>query len=132
MKKYLILFLVAGFFSLVACSDDEVNDGPDPILGTWILIKVDPASPVIDPAICEPSSITFQNDGSAAAIFYIANNNCELLASSGSWEHKEGSTYSISVPLAGSQDVEVNFDGSGKFSLDLNGTNLTFQRKNSL
>ncbi|HET8753814.1 MAG TPA: lipocalin family protein [Salinimicrobium sp.] len=130
MKKYLMLFLMAGFFSLAACSDDdEVNDEPDPIVGTWVLIEVDPASPMIDPAVCDPSTITFEEDGSAFATFYIASNNCGPVASPGSWDHKEGSTYSISVPFVGSQDVNVNFDGSGMFSMELEETTLTFEKE---
>lgn len=130
MKKYLILFLMAGFFSLAACSDDdEVNKEPDPIVGTWVLIEVNPEISLIDPAVCDESTITFEKGGFASAKFYLANSNCESLSSPGTWENKGESTYSISVPFVGTQDINVNFEGSGKFSLGYNGTNLTFQKE---
>lgn len=137
MKKYFLLFLMAGFLSLSACSsDDDAETTPetDPIIGTWTLVQVNP--PLINAQACdEPSTLTFtegqtNTSGPASGTFYLEQNDCEPASSGGRWTNTGNSVYTIDVPVLGPQTGIVNFQDSDTFtfaSQDIPGLSLTFE-----
>ena len=136
MKKYLLLFLTAGFLSLGACSsDDDGETTPEthPIVGTWILTGVNP--PLMDPEACdERSTITFNEDNTGNGTFYFETSECEPETSSVTWTRSNNGVYSIQipVPLLGNQSGTVEFQNNNDrfvFSPQgIPGTSLTFER----
>lgn len=131
MKKYLILFLVTGALSFTSCSDDdEVISNDDPIVGTWALVEVNPASPIFDPALCDQSTITLNDNGTATATFYLANAECQKQQSGGNWSKTAEGIYQLTVPFLGTHEINVDFgEGAEEFNFNFNGTDLVFRRQ---
>ena len=137
MKKILFLFLLAGVFILSSCSndDDGTSPGGDPIIGTWVLVEMNPSG-IIDPMACEenPSTLTFNEDGTGTASFYLDRDNCEEARTSGTWENDGDLRYTIQLPdPIGRQQGEVQFQGEDRFHFTTSalGTpiSLTFNRQ---
>ena len=130
MKKHLIFLLVAGLFSLTSCSNDDDNgpDRQDPILGSWTLTEVNPAAIDIDQ--CEQDSwITFEEDYTGSAVFYIAETDCVATSGEGAWTNEGNDRYSITVPLLGRISGAVEFSGKDTFYFESeDGITLTFER----
>lgn len=107
MKKLLVLFL--SMASLVACSNDDDNteQGPDPIIGTWVLVD---ASTPLDTQFCfdEESTMTFSSNNTGQATFYLGE-DCTENSAPGTWANNGNSAYTISVPVLGSLQGSVNF-----------------------
>ena len=107
MKKLLVLFL--SMASLVACSNDDDNteQGPDPIIGTWVLVD---ASTPLDTQFCfdEESTMTFSSNNTGQATFYLGE-GCTENSAPGTWANNGNSAYTISVPVLGSLQGSVNF-----------------------
>ena len=131
MKKYLILFLFTGLLSFTACSDDD-EAGPkneDPIVGTWVITSVEPAQFNIE-ACEEASTITFNEDNTGSATFYLEETNCIAANASGDWSNNGGDSYTITVPVAGSMTGTIDFSGANQFFfVTENGVTITFQRQ---
>ena len=131
MKKYMILLLLTGLFSFSACSDDDDSgkDNNDPIIGTWIVASVDPATINID-ACEEDSTITFNENNTGNATFYIEETNCLPANTTGAWSNNGGDEYTISVPVIGDLTGSVDFNGANEFFFVTdNGITITFQRQ---
>ena len=111
MKKLLVLFL--SMASLVACSNDDDNgeQGPDKILGTWILVD---ASTPIDTQFCfeEESTMTFNANNTGTATFFLTGSDCAPTTAPGTWANNGNSAYTISVPVLGSLQGTVNFSAN--------------------
>lgn len=110
MKKLLVLFVSMAF--LVACSNDDDNQeqGPDPILGTWVLVDV---STPLDSQFCfdEESTMTFNSNETGQATFYLGA-ECNDTTAPGTWKNNGNSAYTISVPVLGSLQGTVNFSSN--------------------
>lgn len=114
MKRHLIVLFLAGMFTITSCSSDDDGDTGEPILGTWVLVNVNP--PALDLSACpEQSTITFNADNTADSEFYLAENDCEVSISSDSWRNKGGSTYEVTLPDLGTIDGNVEFTNSNNF-----------------
>ncbi|UJH92239.1 lipocalin family protein [Antarcticibacterium sp. 1MA-6-2] len=128
MKKFLVLFLSLAVFA--ACSEDDDDTdatGPDPILGTWVLVNVTP--PLIDVTACEQeSTITFKPDNTGTGSFYLEANECAVTESAGSWTNNGNSSYQITVPVLGNITGTANFDGD-EFIFTSNMGVLTFEQQ---
>ena len=127
MKKIFVLFLSLAF--LTACSNDDDNGqtGPDPILGTWVLVD---ASGQIAGQFCleEESTITFNANNTGSAIFYLTATNCEATSSAGGWTNRGNSNYTISVPLIGDTQGTANFVNANRFTFTTTAGVLTFEK----
>ena len=137
MKKYLLLLAAFGLFFISSCSDDDDNtdeETTDRIIGTWVLTEVRPEQ-LFNPDDCpEDSVLTFNSDGTGSGTFYVSENDCAAQSSTGAWENKGNSIYSIEIPISeiGRQDGEVSFSGSSSFTFtpsSLNGlVTLKFEK----
>lgn len=131
MKKQLLVFLLAGIFTLHSCSsdDDSNNKEQDPVLGTWILVEIDP--PAFDVDACEePSIISFHSSKVANTTIYRENNNCDPEHTSGDWENLGYNRYKITIPILGPTQGTVEFEGSNRFTFfGPNAERLVFQRQ---
>lgn len=133
MKKLLILFLSLAVFTACDKDDDDTdNTGTDPIVGTWVLMDVQPD--LFDPQGCDDSStITFNENGTGNGIFFLESNECEPSTSSVEWT-KTDNVYTIEIPLplVGNQPGTVDFQNNNSrfvFSPQgIPGTSLTFDR----
>lgn len=130
MKKHLILLFLMGMFAFTSCSDDD-EDTDNSITGTWTLQSVNP--PLIDLNCPQPSTISFTGDGTAAWSLYLAENDCTLETSTGTWENTSGNNYTIFVPEFGNIPGSVEFINANTFTFTtpVGGTNavLTFNRQ---
>ena len=108
MKKLLVLFL--SMASLVACSNDDDNteQGPDPIIGTWVLVD---ASAPLNTQFCmdEESSLTFNSNQTGQAVFYLTGTNCTATNAPGTWKNNGNSNYIVTVQGLGDLEGSVNF-----------------------
>jgi len=133
MKKLLVLFLSMAF--LVACSNDDDNgeQGPDPIIGTWVLVDV---SAPLDSQFCseEVSTMTFNSNNTGTATFYLTSSECNATTAPGTWANNGNSAYTITVPVLGSLQGTANFtSNNSRFAFTtavfgLPGT-LTFEKQ---
>lgn len=131
MKKYMILLLLTGLFSFSACSDDDDagTENEDPIVGTWIVTSVEPAQFNIE-ACEEASTITFNENNTGSATFYIEETGCAATNASGDWSNEGGDVYTITVPVIGSMTGSVDFNGANEFFFVTDaGVTITFQRQ---
>lgn len=127
MKKLLIMFF--GLAVLTSCSSDDDNIGEDPILGTWVLIEINPAAVNIEDCD-ETSIIIFGADNTANSTFYLEDSNCEPEAFTGQWENKGNSVYSVDFPVIGEQEGVVNFEGSNNFTfVSQQGISFSFEKQ---
>lgn len=128
MRKHLFLTLFSIFAFTSCSSDDDASTGPDPVLGTWAVVAVEP--PVFDPAACpEESIVTFHEDNSASTIVYLENNECVPESDEGEWENLGGNSYQIIVPGLGTQTGEVSFEDSDRFTFAASLGTVTFERR---
>ncbi len=129
MKKFLILFLATSLFAFTSCSDDDDNSDVNPLIGEWILVSVNPA--IIDPAACtNSSSISVNGDNSMSSNFYLEQNNCDLLTTSGSWMDNGNSQYTLEFPELGEVTGTVNFLDANSFTFTTStNTVFTFNRQ---
>jgi len=128
MKKLLVLFLSMAF--LVACSSDDDNDdnqGPDPIVGTWELVEV---SGALEPQFCmeEQSTITFNANNTGSATFYLTATECTPTNSTGGWTNNGDSRYTIAVPGVGDTPGTVSFSND-RFTFTTPAGVLTFEKQ---
>ena len=124
MKRLLILFLMTGLIAFTSCSDDDDNNDANPLIGQWILVSVNPA--VIDPAACtNSSSISVNSDNSMTSNFYLEENNCDLITTSGTWVDNGNSQYTLEFPQLGDVSGTVNFTDANSFTFTT-GTNTVF------
>ncbi len=115
MKKFLILFLATSLFAFSSCSNDDDDNDVNPIIGEWILESVNPA--VIDPAACtNNSSISVNGDNTMTSNFYLEQNNCDLINTSGTWEDNGNSLYTMDFPVLGEVSGTVNFIDTNSFT----------------
>lgn len=132
MKKLLILFLSMTIFTACSSDDDDTANGPEPIVGAWMLAEVNPA--LFDPQGCnEPSTVTFNENNAGSGTFYIESNECEAATSSVSWTKTNGDyTIEIPIPVVGNQQGSVDFqNNNNRFVFrpqGIPGTSLTFDR----
>lgn len=125
MKRLLILFLSMAVFA--ACSsDDDGTQGSDPIIGSWVLVQ---ATPPLDSQFCmdEESTITFNEDETGEATFYLTQMDCEAESSQGNWDNRGNSAYTIGVPVIGDLEGTANFSGN-RFTFTTAIGVLTFER----
>ena len=115
MKKYFLLILLAGFFTLASCSsDDDGNDFERNIVATWNLTAVEP--PLLDFSECSTNpTITFEEDETTEWTFYNADNDCEPETDTGMWNQNTGSNYTVTIPGFGSFDGTVEFQSENEF-----------------
>ena len=133
MKKLFLLFLSLAVFA--ACSKDDDDNGgnePDPIIGTWVLVN---ASTPLDTQFCddEESVITFNENNTGEATFYLTASECSATESEGTWSNNGNSSYTISVPVIGNLNGTANFTSADRFTFSTSivgvpGT-LTFERQ---
>ncbi|HSP10955.1 MAG TPA: lipocalin family protein [Salegentibacter sp.] len=128
MKK--LFALLAVFMMFTACdSDDDANEGDDPILGTWFL--VDWNIPTVEgPTECNmESNIVFNADNTADTEFYEeVEGNCVSDVQSGEWEAHGNNQYTFEVPNIGEQRGTVTFEGNNRFTFTLTGISMTFEK----
>lgn len=132
MKKFFLIFLSLAF--LTACSNDDDNEqtGPDPIIGTWVLVDV---SAPLNSQFCfdEESIMTFNSNNTVQGKFY-SGDDCTENSAPGTWANNGNSAYTISVPVLGSLQGTVNFTANNsEFTfttavLGMPGT-LTFEKQ---
>ena len=116
MKKYVLVFLIAGLFTMGSCSndDDEPTTGGQ-IEATWTLAAVEP--PIFDFSECPSNpTITFNDDDTTEWTFYNGDNDCAPETDSGQWEQNTGSNYSVTIPGYGSFDGIVEFQNEDEFT----------------
>lgn len=127
MKKLIVLFLSMAF--LIACSndDDSVDQGPDPIIGTWVLVN---ATGQLEGQFCleKESTITFNPDNSGSATFYLTSAECAPSSSTGGWTNRGSSNYTISVPVFGDLQGTANFINANSFTFTTVAGVLTFEK----
>lgn len=112
MKKIFVLFL--SLTVLTACSkdDDSGESGPDPIIGTWVLVDAS----FVSPEACEQeSTINFKQDNTVTGSFYLGEAQCAVQGSAGNWQNLGNSVYSVSIPVAGDVQGTVTFSSTNKF-----------------
>lgn len=122
----MLLFLSLALLS--ACSNDDDGDttGPDPILGTWVLVEMTP--PVVDVNACEEeSTVTFNADMSGSGSFFLGE-DCEETTSEGNWT-VSGNTYSLEIPILGRVNGTAEFVGSNRFLFTTSYGVFTFDRQ---
>ncbi|GAB2774346.1 lipocalin family protein [Salinimicrobium soli] len=129
MKKYLILFLLAGLATITGCSNDDEN--PRVITGTWILVNVTP-SDLLNPQACSPNStITFNANGSLDGTLYLEQNNCDLLDVTGTWEKTGSNSYTVVIPPLEAIQGTVIFETDDVFTMTTSTSAvLRFRRSN--
>ncbi|HSI69551.1 MAG TPA: lipocalin family protein [Gillisia sp.] len=127
MKKFLILILFAATF--IACSNDDDADtsGDDPIVGTWVMVD---ATAPLNTIFCETpqSNISFEEDNTGEATFYLTEDNCEPEITTGNWRNNGNGSYSIVLPVVGELTGNVSFTGDDQFSFASAGGTLSFER----
>lgn len=127
MKKIFVLFLSLAF--LTACSNDDDNEqpGPDPILGTWVLVD---ATGQLSGQFCldEESTITFNSNNTGSATFFLTATECEAASSTGGWTNRGNSNYTISVPVLGDTQGTANFSSANRFTFTTAAGVLTFEK----
>jgi hypothetical protein len=128
MKKFILLFL--SFAVLTACGsddDDNTTQGGDPIVGTWVLVQINPA--IVNVSDCpQESTITFNADNSGSGTFYFKERNCEPENSSGNWANNGNSNYSIQIPILGTVQGNATFEGN-KFIFTTSMGIFTFEKQ---
>ncbi|WP_029038615.1 hypothetical protein [Salinimicrobium xinjiangense] len=127
MKKHLILLLLAVMFTFTSCSDDDDNTAENTIVGSWVLVSVNP--PLIDLDCPQASTISFTATGTAVWNLYAGDNNCDLETSEGQWEKNSGNTYTIYIPNFQAVSGTVNFTGANSFTFTTNSVVLTFNKQ---
>ncbi len=128
MKKFLFLFLFAATFIACSSDDDADNTGADPILGTWVMVD---ATAPLNAIFCETpqSTITFDEDQTGEATFYLTESDCQPEETAGNWRNNGNSSYTIAIPVVGDLTGNVNFTGNDEFSFATAGGTLTFERQ---
>lgn len=132
MKKLLVIFLSLGILTACSSDDDSSNSSEDPILGTWVLVD---ASTPIDEQFCfdEDSVITFNENNTGEATFYLTATECSANESEGSWSNNGNSAYTITVPVLGSLQGTANFTSANQFTFTTSISGfpavLTFERR---
>lgn len=129
MKKLLILFM--SFAVLAACSSDDDNtdaEQKDPIIGTWVLVDT---SAELDGQFCleEDSVMTFNENNTGNATFYLTATECEPETSEGNWENTGSNRYTISLPALGNVPGTATFSGQNTFSFTTALGTLNFERQ---
>lgn len=127
MKKFLILFLSIAVFAACSSDDDGETQDRDPIVGSWVLVQ---ASPPLDTQFCmdEQSTITFNENETGEATFYLAQMDCEPQTANGDWS-STGDSYSIELPVIGELNGTANFSGNDSFTFTTTLGVLTFERQ---
>lgn len=132
MKKLIALFAV--FMMFTACSsDDDANDGEDPILGTWYVVELENAFSDDELSECNMNSnITFHADNTADSEFYEeVEEECMSEADTSEWKRETNGQYTFDLPFFGRQTGDVEFSGSNQFKFSvpsLPGVSLTFEK----
>lgn len=127
MKKFILLFFSLAVLAACSSDDDGGNTGPDPIIGTWVLVD---ASAPLDNQFCfsEDSVITFNENNTGEATFYLKANECAGTENTGNWS-KSNSTYTISTPV-GDLTGTANFtNNNNRFTFTTTIGVLTFERQ---
>ena len=127
MKKYLILFLLSGFFAFTSCSDDDDAD-VEPIVGTWILQSIEPNT-LFDPEGCgSDSTLRILRDNTLIASLYFQQNNCGQISGAGTWQKTGTSSYIFNFPEIGEVEGTATFPGEGSMLFTTeDGTVFNFQ-----
>ncbi|HSP40023.1 MAG TPA: lipocalin family protein [Gillisia sp.] len=130
MKKFLVLFLSLAF--LTACDNDDDNEqtGPDPIIGTWVLVN---ATGQFEGEFClddvtTESTITFNANNTGNATFYLTATDCAPSSSTGGWTNNGNSLYTLAVPVVGDTQGSVNFVNANRFTFTTVAGVLTFEK----
>ncbi len=132
MKK--IIALLAVFMMFTACdSDDDVNDGEDPILGTWFVVDLENAFSDDELSECNMNSnITFHADNTADSEFYEeVEGECLFEADTSEWKRETNGQYTFDLPFFGRQRGDVEFIGNSQFKFSvpsMPGVSLTFEK----
>ncbi|HEY9185032.1 MAG TPA: lipocalin family protein [Salegentibacter sp.] len=132
MKKIIALLAVVMMFT--ACdSDDDVNDGEDPILGTWFVVDLENAYSDDELSECNMNSnITFHADNTADSEFYEeVQGECVFEAETAGWERNTNGQYTFELPFFGRQTGDVEFMGSNQFKFSvpaMPGVSITFEK----
>lgn len=129
MKKFILLFFSLAVLAACSSDDDGDNSGPDPIIGTWVLVD---ASAPLDEQFCfdEDSTIKFNEDNTGQANFYLTAAECAATSSTGNWSRSGSSTYTISIPVMGNLTGTANFtNNNNRFTFTSTMGVLTFERQ---
>lgn len=132
MKKHLILLLLTGLFTFSACSndDDTPEETGEPILGTWVLVGVNP--PIFSVDTCEETStITFNENNTGEATFHLETNDCVAETATGTWKNNGNGEYEVNVPIASfpASSGNVEFEGANDFYFVSNSIEFHFQKQ---
>ncbi|CAN5341213.1 hypothetical protein BH23BAC2_BH23BAC2_05960 [soil metagenome] len=129
MKKLIFLFLSLTLFTACSSDDDDNSlDGPDPILGTWLMVSA--TGPFQDQfCLNQQNTLTFNANNSGSATFYLTQAQCAPSNSSGNWTNRGNSNYTITVPVIGELQGSANFVSANRFTFTTNGGVLTFQKQ---
>ena len=102
---------------LASCSNDDgaTTPGEDPIIGSWVLVD---ASAPLDSQFCfdEDSVISFNEDNTGEATFYLTADECSATESEGIWSNDGNSNYTITVPVLGELEGKANFTSDNRFT----------------
>jgi hypothetical protein len=112
MKKYVILLIMAATLGFTACSGDDGD--VDPVIGTWVLLSVQPNT-VFNPEGCgSDSTVRILSDNTLTATFYFQQNNCAQISGAGTWQKTGASSYTFVFPEIGEIEGTVTFPEQGK------------------
>lgn len=132
MKK--IIALLAVFMMFTACdSDDDTNEGDDPILGTWFVAEMENSLSDDELSECNlNSNITFYADNTADSEYYEdVEDECVSEEESSTWEKNSNGQYTFDLPIFGRQTGDVEFSGNNRFKFSIPsvpGVSLTFEK----
>lgn len=126
MKKFFIFLFSITVLAACSSDDDNAADGPDPILGTWVMVD----ATFVSPEACDQESfITFNQDNTATGVFYLGETECSAQSSDGEWQNLGNSLYTVAIPFAGNVQGTATFSNDGFIFATQSYGSFTFQKQ---